>query len=181
MKTENFLDFLLLSGRLKTLPRTGWVESGVEAPESVADHSYRTVLTAMVLSDVEGLDTCRVMRMALLHDLAEAEMGDITPMMKQENHLEQENQTMKRILSRFDEPLRQLYWEAWLEYQRRESPESVLVHDADKIDMVLQAYEYQQRSPNSRLDRFWHAKVSPERKKIVEKIKELKVRERGWI
>ncbi len=172
MKTEYLLDFLLLAGKLKTLPRTGWVESGVESPESVADHSYRTALTAMVLSDELGLDTCRVMRMALLHDLAEAEIGDITPMMKQDNHIEQENQTMEKILSQFSEPLRGLYWATWQEYQRSESLESVLVHDADKIDMVLQAYEYQCSSPNGKLDRFWHAMVSPERKKIVEKIKE---------
>lgn len=172
MKTDYLLDFLLQAGKLKTLPRTGWIESGVEAPESVADHSYRAALTAMILSDDMGLDTCRVMRMALLHDLAEAEMGDITPLMKQENHLEQENQVMKNILSRFNEPLRQLYWRAWLEYQEKKSPESVLVHDADKIDMVLQAYEYQRKSPNDKLDRFWHAMVSPERKNIVEQIKE---------
>jgi len=169
---EELLNFLSIAGKLKTIPRTGWVESGVENPESVADHSYRTALTAMLLSDMEGLDTCRVMLMALLHDLAESEMGDITPMMKQEDHLEQENRVMKKILNRFSEPLRQHYWEVWREYQEKKSPESVLVHDADKIDMVLQAYEYQQRSPNDKLDRFWHAMVSPERKNIVEQIKE---------
>ena len=172
MKTENLLDFLLTAGKLKTIPRTGWVESGVENPESVADHSYRTALTAMVLSDDMGLDTYRVMRMALLHDLTEAEMGDVTPMMKLENHLEQENQVMKIILEVFSEPLRQLYWETWLDYQEKKSPESILVHDADKIDMIIQAYEYQQKTPNDKLERFWHAMVSPERNNIVEQIKE---------
>jgi len=169
---EELLDFLMVAGKLKTIPRTGWVESGVDDPESVADHSYRTALTAMVLSDTLGLDTCKVMRMALLHDLAEAETGDMTPMMKRSNHLETENKAMRLILAGLDESQRTLYWETWLEYQGKETEESILVHDADKIDMLLQAYEYQSNSPNTKLDRFWHAKVSSERKKIVEIIKE---------
>jgi putative hydrolase of HD superfamily len=169
---DNLLDFLSTAGKLKTIPRTGWVESGVENPESVADHSFRAALTAMVLSDSRGLDTCKVMRMALLHDLAEAETGDIILMMKQSNHLAMENQTMRQILSGLDESQRLLYWETWLEYQRKESPEAVLVHDADKIEMVLQVSEYQNRYPDSRLDRFWHAMVSPDSKEIVEKLRE---------
>jgi putative hydrolase of HD superfamily len=169
---DNLLDFLISAGKLKTIPRTGWVDSGVDEPESVADHSYRTALTAMMLSDSMGLDTCKVMRMALLHDLAEAETGDITPMMKMPNHLELENEAMRTILGGLDEAQRVVYWEAWLEYQRKESPEAILVHDADKIDMILQAYEYMSKSPNTELDRFWHAKVSPDSKKIVEKIRE---------
>ena len=172
MNPDNLLDFLSIAGKLKTIPRTGWVESGVDEPESVADHSYRTALTAMVLSDSLGLDTCRVMRMALLHDLAEAETGDITPMNRMPNHLELENEAMKSLLGGLDEPQRTLYWDTWLEYQGKETQESILVHDADKLDMILQAYEYKSKSSNTKLDRFWHAKVSQERKKIVDKIRE---------
>ena len=172
MNPDILLDFLIVVGKLKTIPRTGWVQSGVDEPESVADHSYRTALAAMVLSDSLGLDTGKVMRMALLHDLAEAETGDVTPMMKQSNHLEIENKAMRLILAGLDAPLRTLYWDTWLEYQGKETQESILVHDADKIDMILQAYEYMSKPPNTKLARFWHAKVSPDNKKIVEKIRE---------
>lgn len=168
---DNLLDFLALAGRLKAIPRTGWVEAGVVDPESVADHSFRTVLLAMVLGDSMGLDSCKVMRMALLHDLAEAETGDITPKQKKGNHREIEDQAMKTILGGFDDSLRELYWDTWMEYQRKETPEAILVHDADKIEMVLQAYEYQSISQNSKLDRFWHAMVSPMNRKIVDEIK----------
>ena len=172
MNPEELLGFLSTAGKLKAIPRTGWVDSGVVGPESVADHSYRTALTAMLLSDLHELDTCKVIRMALLHDLAEAETGDITPMMKKPNHLELENKTMRLILAGLDEPQRTLYWNTWLEYQGRETQEAILVHDADKIDMLLQTHEYMKKSPNKKLDRFWHAKVSPDREKIVEKIRE---------
>lgn len=169
---QNLLDFLSIAGKLKRIPRTGWVDSGVVDPESVADHSYRTALTAMVLSDQYGLDTCKVIRMALLHDLAEAETGDFTPMMKKSNHLEIENKTMRRILAGLDEPQRTQYWDIWLEYQAKETQEAILVHDADKLDMLLQAKEYNSETPNEALDRFGHARVSSMSIEIKEKILE---------
>jgi 5'-deoxynucleotidase YfbR-like HD superfamily hydrolase len=104
--------------------------------------------------------------------LSEAETGDITPMQKQSNHSMLENQAMKKILSVLPEPLRDQYWETWQEYQAMKTPESVLVHDADKIEMLLQASEYKETDPDANLDRFYHAMVSPSMKKIVEKIKE---------
>ena len=110
--------------------------------------------------------------MALLHDLAEADTGDVTPKEKQENHQELEDDAMRRILGGLDDAQRELYWSIWVEYQDKSSPEAVLVHDADKIEMVLQALEYQSKSNNCELDRFYHAMVSPERRKIVDKIKE---------
>lgn len=110
--------------------------------------------------------------MALLHDLAEAETGDITPMMKQSNHLEMENKAMKQVLAGLDEPQRKLYWETWMEYQGKETKEAILVHDADKIDMLLQVNEYNRKSPNDLLNRFWHAKVSSMNKEIKDKLLE---------
>ncbi|MCW4012015.1 MAG: HD domain-containing protein [Candidatus Bathyarchaeota archaeon] len=172
MKPKALLEFLSFAGKLKTIPRTGWIDSGVKEPESVADHSYRTAVAAMVLGDSLGLDTLKVLRMALLHDIAETETGDITPMQKQSNHSELEDQAMKKLLSVLPETLRDLYWGTWLEYQAMETPESILMHDADKIEMVLQASEYKQTDPDAELDRFYHAMVSPSMKKIVEKIKE---------
>ena len=171
MEPKALLDFLSSAGKLKTIPRTGWIDSGVKDPESVADHSYRTAVAAMVLSDSLGLDSLKVLRMALLHDLAEAETGDITPMQKQDNHAELEDQAMKEILGVLPESLRDQYWGIWQEYQSNETPESILLHDSDKIEMILQASEYKQTEPDAELNRFYHAMVTPSMKKIVEKIK----------
>ena len=78
---------------------------------------------------------------------------------------------MKEILGVLPESLRDQYWETWQEYQAMKTPESILVHDADKIEMILQASEYKQTDPDAELHRFYHAMVSPSMKKIVEKIK----------
>ena len=170
MNPDSFIEFLLTAGRLKSIPRTGWLDSGVENPESVADHSYRTALAAMILSDNMGLDTCKVMRIALLHDLAEAETGDITPQRKKPDHRELENTTMKRILKDFSRDQREKYWETWQEYQNGSSPEACLVHEADKIEMLLQAYEYQSQEETPELDRFFDTIVSDVYKEIVNSI-----------
>jgi putative hydrolase of HD superfamily len=73
---------------LKRLPRTGWLLAGIRQPESVADHAYATTLLAMLLADAinadyaiagleEPLDVARVLRIALLHDLAESQLTDL--------------------------------------------------------------------------------------------------------
>lgn len=63
---------------LKELHRAGWKRVGIVEPESVADHSFGVALAALVLAPPE-LDRGRLLAMAILHDLAEVRIGDITP------------------------------------------------------------------------------------------------------
>ena len=65
-------------GKLKTLKRTGWVNNGVALPESVADHMYRMAMCSFLITD-PVLDRARLMKLAVVHDLAEALVGDIVP------------------------------------------------------------------------------------------------------
>ena len=155
------------AGKLKELKRTGWVESCVPDPESVADHSYRVALLAMAISDHEGLDSLKTVRMALLHDLAESTVGDLTPRQKQGNHGELESEAMRGILSTLPEKISKLYLESWEEYQSNETPEARLVHNADKIEMLIQAKEYE--SKGSKLDQFWETEIDPEYEKYKPK------------
>ena len=64
--------------QLQTTPRTGWVRSGVQQPESVADHMYRMAVLAMTVAGGE-YDHSKLVKMAIVHDLAEALVGDIAP------------------------------------------------------------------------------------------------------
>eukprot|EP00878_Enallax_costatus_P042662 GHUV01050093.1.p1 GENE.GHUV01050093.1~~GHUV01050093.1.p1 ORF type:complete len:125 (+),score=23.59 GHUV01050093.1:368-742(+) len=63
---------------LQTTKRTGWVRCNVQQPESIADHMYRMGLMSLLASDC-NVDGQRCIRMALVHDIAEAIVGDITP------------------------------------------------------------------------------------------------------
>jgi len=129
---------------LKNVPRQGWKEKlEIDNPESVADHSYSTSVMSMVLSDLDGLDTEKIIKMALLHDLSESIIGDITPdkMLKNEK-IKKENFAMKQILKNLPNKIAAQYFEIWCEYQKNSSQEAELLHDVDKLEMAFQAKFY---------------------------------------
>jgi len=130
---------------LKNVPRQGWKEKlEIINPESVADHTYSTAVISMVLSDIEGLDSEKIIRMALLHDLSESVTGDITPNNITKNEkARKENIAMKQILKNLPDKITEPYFEIWNEYQKNSSQESRLLHDIDKLEMAFQAKFYQ--------------------------------------
>ena len=78
MKPEEFLKILAQAARLKITTRHCYTEE--DRKESVADHSWRIALMAMLLTGVEeycDFDMDKVIRMCLIHDLGESFTGDI--------------------------------------------------------------------------------------------------------
>ena len=74
------LDFFKTAANLKNISRQGWVDKlSIDDPESVADHSYSMAVMSMVISDIGNYDSEKILKMALLHDLAESKIGDYTP------------------------------------------------------------------------------------------------------
>jgi len=136
--------FALAAARLKGVRRAGWVEKlGMERPESVADHSYATAMLVMARSDEEGLDTALALRMALLHDLAESETGDLVPgSVPAGQKRRAEGAAVEKILAHLPPRAARLCAEAWDGYARRTCREAELVREADKLDMAVQASEY---------------------------------------
>lgn len=176
MNTTDLITFLRAAGRLKQIRRTGWVEAGVPDPESVADHVYRTVLLSMVLADARGLDTSKAVRMALLHDLPEAVTGDLTPRQKQGDHAAAEVKAFHEVIGGLGEKQRSLYAELFSEYREGRTPEAALVHAADKLDMVLQAHEYQDNGVEpEKMDQFWEVDLPEEYGALLAALKELRV------
>jgi putative hydrolase of HD superfamily len=157
---EELLDFLILAGKLKQIQRTGWIEIGIINSESVSDHTYRVSLIAMILSDLKELDTEKVLKMSLIHDLPESILGDLTPSQKKHDHRQLENQEMKKILDLLPPDLECKYSELWYEFQEMTSDEAELVYAADKLEMLLQAFEYSEKETDpNRIDQFLDMKV----------------------
>jgi len=147
VKSSNLLGFAKKAGALKEVIRTGWLDAAISNPESVADHSYRCAMLAMLLGDLRGLDADRMMRMALLHDLHESITGDLTPRQKAEQpeQLEiAEGNAMRKILSDLPHVLRSEYSAILEEYRNQHSLEARLLEEIDKLEMALQALEYKQ-------------------------------------
>ncbi len=143
------------SGRLKSEPRRGWAKKlRIRHPESVADHSYRMALMAMVLSDIAGLDSGRAAKIALLHDLPEALVGDLMPGERTPSSKHAlETRAMKRLLAGLPPKLKEEYLSYYLDYSRRGSREARLVKQVDKIEMAIQAWEYARAGSDAKLVR----------------------------
>lgn len=74
------LELMHIIERLKTQTRTGWVNVKVPGRvESIADHMYRMAMLSLLSEEDEELDIAKCVHMAIVHDLAEALVGDITP------------------------------------------------------------------------------------------------------
>ena len=155
LNLQNVIKFLEITGILKRTPRAGWVDVGVYQPESVADHTFRTAFLCMLYADMEALDPLKLLRMALIHDLPEAVIGDLTPSQKTVETKEKEETAISQILSLLPKKQRENYLAIWNEYQEGKTREAKAVQQLEKIEMALQAKEYKKfGSANKSLERF---------------------------
>jgi len=139
------LDFLKTAANLKKISRQGWVDKlSLDNPESVADHSYSMAVMSMVISDLENYNSEKILKMVLLHDLAESKIGDYTPeQLSNEKKNKLENSAFEKIIKNLPDLIKSQYLQIWQEYQENTSPESKIVHQIDRLEMALQAKIYQ--------------------------------------
>ena len=120
--------------------------------ESVSDHMYRmSIMTMFAPRDLAArLDIQRCTKMALVHDMAELLVGDITPVdgvLKPEKS-RRESTTMdylcEDLVGKLDGGAQgREIREVWQEYEDGQTLESKFVHDVDKIELILQMMEYE--------------------------------------
>jgi putative hydrolase of HD superfamily len=169
------------SEALKALPRTGWLDRGLSPPivESVADHSFGVALLAW-LSAVErhaagvALEPCRVLLLALVHDLAEAGTGDITPYdpdalshaadadarraFLERRHVRDasreamkhaaEDEAMRALLAALPPAAREALGSVWEELRSAATPEARFVKQVDRLETFLQSRRYRRDDPS---------------------------------
>ena len=167
------LDFFKTAVNLKNISRQGWINKlSLKHPESVADHSYSMAIMGMVISDLENYNSEKILKMILLHDLAESKIGDYTPnQISIENKTKIENKAYDEIINSLPDAIKLQYGQIWEEYQKQESPESKIVHQIDKLEMALQAKMYQKEgSPKEAIESFFK---SAENEITHPKLKEL--------
>ena len=97
--------------------------------------------------------------MVLLHDLAESEIGDHTPeQLNKEKKNRLENNAFQEIIKNLPDLIKSQYLQIWQEYQENTSFESQLVHQIDRLEMVLQAKIYEKEGhPKEKLESFFES------------------------
>lgn len=141
----NLVSFFRIVCNLKTIKRSGWIhKSNITSPESVADHSYSMCMMSMILAEIINLDSGHIMKMVIIHDLAESLVGDHMPddISSEEKQLV-EDKAMKKIISKLPNSLRKNYLNIWNEYNDNITVNAKFVHNMDKLEMALQAKEYE--------------------------------------
>jgi len=133
-------DTLLELLHLKALPRAGWVRAGVAEPESVASHAWGVAWLVLLWCPPE-VDRDRAMAMAIVHDLGEVRVGDITPHdgVAAADKSAAEEAAVRGLLAPLQRPD---LVDIWLEYEAGETACARFVKACDKLDMALQAIRY---------------------------------------
>jgi putative hydrolase of HD superfamily len=136
---KRIANFLFEAGMLKRTPRTGFQFLGSGA-ESVAEHIFRTVYIGYTLGRLaENIDTDKLIKMCLFHDLPEARTGDLNYVNKK--YVKSDTNKAVDDLAEtlpFGEEIRELI----LEFEKEETLEARLAHDSDQLELILALKEH---------------------------------------
>lgn len=137
MKPAELLEFLAMAEKLKCNTRHSYTSSGRH--ESVAEHSFRLALMAYMVSDeVPEIDTDKVIRMCLIHDLGEAITGDIPSFEKTDSDEAAEDSAVSGFVNQLPEYWKKQLGEMYSEMNELKTPEAKLYKALDKLEAVIQ-------------------------------------------
>ncbi len=140
MKPAELLEFLAMAEKLKCNTRHSYTSSGRH--ESVAEHSFRLALMAYMVSDeVPEIDTDKVIRMCLIHDLGEAITGDIPSFEKTDSDEAAEDSAVSGFVNQLPEYWKKQLGEMYSEMNELKTPEAKLYKALDKLEAVIQHNE----------------------------------------
>lgn len=197
---KDLIRFLVEAGKLKRIRRKGWLIRGVVDPETIAEHTFRMVLTTWILGDSKKLDMQRALKMALIHDLCEVYAGDTTPYdhiplgeiarkeiieilpprkreekerLAKERRV-REQRALAKIIEDLPKKLKEEIMSLWLEYEEGSSSEGRFVRQVDRVENLIQALEYKNIDSGLAINSFWlTVKELVDDPKLLEFIKEL--------
>ena len=142
MNAKEFLDIVKVAEMLKNRTRHSYTSEGRH--DSVAEHSWRISLMAMLLSheeEFQELDMNKVIRMCLIHDLGEIFTGDVPAFEKTKNDEEKEDAIYAKWVRSFPTEVRNEFEDLLTEMNALETREAKLYKALDKMEAVIQHNE----------------------------------------
>jgi putative hydrolase of HD superfamily len=136
-------DFLYEMGHLKRINRAGWLLLGIAQPESVADHSFRVGITGIVLATMEGADIGRVAALCIMHDSHETRIGDVPSVGRAYITSAAPEAVSAHQTAAMPSDMAKVLQDLKAEYEAGETVEARVAKDADKLETLLQAMDYQ--------------------------------------
>lgn len=166
---EELLKFFVEVGKLKRMPRRGWVINQIKNPESIAEHIFRAAVMTWILGERKGLNREKLLKMILIHDLCEVYAGDVTPydsilprtkkklteLMKTwprfsstkkkrlaTKKYKKEWRALVKLTAKLSPKLRKEIRNLWLDFRKGLTKEGRFAYQADRVENFLQALEY---------------------------------------
>lgn len=130
-------------GHLKNVDRDGWLFLGVPQPESVAEHSFRVGIIGITLATLHGADPGRTAMLCLLHDAHETRIGDISAIGRAYITAAAPEAIAAHQTAATPDEVSKVVQDLVTEFNAAKTPEAQVAKDADKIETLLQATEYQ--------------------------------------
>ncbi|MCH8986624.1 HD domain-containing protein [Patescibacteria group bacterium] len=207
---KNLIDFFLKTGEVKRMKQRGLVMRGVKDPAVVGGHSFRTAIMAWVIARVDGhgLDTNRLIKLILLHDLVGGYAGDLTPyesliskttkkdlksmyekwiripkkekeQFARQQHTK-EQKALGQLVRLLPKNVAAEMQSLWDEYEQRLTREGRFVHQIHMLENHLQSLEYWRKDKKFPIESWWHeVKELMSEPILVEFAKELDVEFHG--
>jgi len=143
-KITSILKILTLAEKLKFELRHSYTSNGRQ--ESVAEHTWRMSLMAVLIEPLltQEVDTARLLKMIIIHDLVEAEAGDISALEVLRNpalriqKAEKEKQAIENLCEALKETNGQEIFNLFYEFENKETYEALVANALDKLEVQLQ-------------------------------------------
>jgi len=179
---KELLNFFIEIGKLKKIPRKGWVLRGVKEPETIASHTFRMAIISWLLSRQTKLNINKILKMSLIHDLCEVYAGDTTPYdrllprdkkqwkqivskwprlskrEKEKSFLEKykkETETLEKLILKLPPGLKKEIRSLWTDYEKGLTREGRFVRQVDRVENLLQALEYWKKNKQFAIEPWW--------------------------
>lgn len=141
---------------IKHLEREGWQKRDIEKPlDTVASHTLGATINGWILAEKEGLDSEKVVKMLLIHDLIMAHIPDYTPEDEEYASKKQfEEEKLEELYQKAPSEIRPEFKSLIEELRERETAEAQIAKEADKLDTLMQASKYNQETEENMLEEF---------------------------
>ena len=161
MTLADLIDLWKYAVALKFEERRGWRKLRLNRIESVADHSFALGLLALLEAGKRNYDVEKAVKLALMHDLEEAIIGDLTPRDKRIRGAarvrKERRLAVEELLAKLPAKDRKSYARLWTDLRLQRTKEARLVHDLDKLEMAFQAREYAKKVGQERVRDFYQS------------------------
>ncbi|MBD8877433.1 HD domain-containing protein [Roseibium polysiphoniae] len=138
-RLARIIDFIQAAEALKDTLRSG--RTGQGRAESTAEHTWRLCLMTLLFeADLADIDVLKLLKICVIHDLAEAISGDVPApsQSSDDGRAARERQDLLTLCKALPEDLSAEVVALWDEYAEAKSPEAILAKGFDKIETMLQ-------------------------------------------